>query len=121
MLAPEVKEFRILNLARLNKIINVWWPVIVGDVAVADRVVATDKVRAAIHDIRRQYGLDVPTPKEPPLGSTPDKPLHVTAVPGTIDWDAIPDDLAEEFLALNARIVALQHCRPTTRKRRAGS
>ncbi len=28
--------------------------------------------------------------------------------PSQIDWDALPEDLAEEFLALNARIVALQ-------------
>jgi len=106
--APEVDRFRMLNLGRLNKIIQVWWPLMVGDVAVGDRAVATDKVRAAIHDIRQLYGLDLPAPKEPPPGSTSDKPLHVTAVPGQIDWDAIPDDLAEELLALNAKLVALQ-------------
>ena len=51
-MAPEVKEFRILNLARLNMIIDIWRPIMVGDAAVADRAVATDKVLAAIHDIR---------------------------------------------------------------------
>ena len=71
-------------------------------------ILATDKVRAVIHDIRQLCGLDVPIPKEPPLSSTPDKPLHVSAVPGRIDWDAIPEDLAEEFLAVNAKILALQ-------------
>ena len=64
--------------------------------------------RAAIHDIRQLYGLDLPTPIEPPPGSTPDKPLHVSAVPGTIDWDAIPEDLADRFLAIHDEIVALQ-------------
>lgn len=33
---------------------------------------------------------------------------QVSAVPGEIDWDAIPLDLADRFLALNAEIVALQ-------------
>ena len=33
---------------------------------------------------------------------------QVSAVPGQIDWDAIPDDLAEELLALNGKIIALQ-------------
>jgi len=79
-----------------------------GDTTVADRAVATDKVRGAIHDIRQLYGLDMPVPNEPPPGSTPDKPLHVTAVPGQIDWEAIPEDLAERFLALNAELKALQ-------------
>ena len=73
---------------------------------IALKAVATDKVRAAIHDIRQLNGLDVP--KEPLPGSTPDKPLHVSAVHGEIDWDNLPEDIAEEFLALNARIVALQ-------------
>ena len=34
--APEVIRFRKLNLERLNKIIQVWWPILVGDVTVAD-------------------------------------------------------------------------------------
>ena len=42
-MAPEVKEIRILNLARLNKIINIWWPIMVGDVAVA--VPVADRTR----------------------------------------------------------------------------
>ena len=33
---------------------------------------------------------------------------QVSTVAGEIDWDAIPLDLAERFLALNAEIVALQ-------------
>ena len=52
--------------------------------------------------------MDVPPPKEPPPGSTPDKPLYVSAVPGEINWDAIPDDIVEEIVALNAKILALQ-------------
>ena len=46
--------------------------------------------------------------KEAAPGSTPARPLHVSAVPGEIDWDAIPEDFAERFLALNAELVALQ-------------
>ena len=37
----------------------------VGDRTIADRAVATDRIRGAIHDIRQLYGLDVPIPKEP--------------------------------------------------------
>ena len=49
-----------------------------------------------------------PTEK-PELGSALN-PVHVAAAvaPGTIDWDAIPDDLADRFLALHAELVALQ-------------
>lgn len=47
-------------------------------------------------------------PQEKPLpGSSPATPLHI-ALPGQIDWDAIPDDLADRFLALNAELLALQ-------------
>lgn len=47
-------------------------------------------------------------PQEKPLlGSSPAAPLHI-ALPGQIDWNAIPDDLADRFLALNAELVALQ-------------
>lgn len=106
--APEVHRFRKLNLGRLNKILQVWWPLMVGDTGVADRAVATDKVRGAIHDIRRLYGLDLPPPKEPLPGSTPDKPLHVSAVPGQIDWSAIPDDLSDRFIEIHEELVALQ-------------
>ena len=106
--APEVGKFRKLNLGRLNKILKVWWPLMVGDVSVADRAVATDKVRGVIHDICRLYRLDVPAPKEPMPGSTPDNPLHVSASQGGIDWDAVPWELAERFLALNDELLALQ-------------
>lgn len=106
--APEVHRFRKLNLGRLNTILRTWWPVMVGDASVADRAVATDKIRGVIHDIRQMYRLDVPAPKDPTPGSTPDNPLHVSASPGQIDWDAIPWELAERFLALNDELVALQ-------------
>ena len=98
--APEAGRFRKLNLGRLNEIVRIWWPMMVGD-----RAVATDKVRAAIHDILQLYGLDVP--KEPLPGSMPDKPFHVSAVPGQINWDNMPWDLAERFLALNDELLAL--------------
>ena len=50
---------------------------------------------------------EVWAPKKEPLpGSSPATPLHVA--PGQIDWDTIPLDLAEEFLAVHAKIVALQ-------------
>ena len=50
---------------------------------------------------------DVWAPKRDPIpGSSPATPLYVA--PGQIDWDAIPEDLAERFLAINAEIVALQ-------------
>ena len=94
-----------MNLGRLNKIVQVCWPMMVGEGSVGDKAVATDKVLAATHDIRKLFGLDV---KEAAPGSTPARPLHVSAVPGEIDWDAIPEDLAERFLALNAELVALQ-------------
>ena len=106
--APEVHRFRKLNLGRLNTILRTWWPVMVGDASIADRAVATDKIRGVIHDIRQLYRLDVPAPKEPMPGSTPDNPLHVSASPGQIDWDAIPWELAERFLALNDELLALQ-------------
>lgn len=106
--APEVHKFRKLNLGRLNPILRTWWPLMVGDRTIADRAVATDRIRGAIHDIRQLYGLDVPIPKEPTPGSTRDNSLHVSAVPGQIDWDAIPDDLAEEFLAFNDKLLARQ-------------
>ena len=44
--------------------------------------------------------------KEIVPGSSPKAPLYVA--PGHIDWDAIPEDLAERFLAVHAEIVALQ-------------
>ncbi|MDA1129631.1 MAG: hypothetical protein O2913_13195 [Chloroflexi bacterium] len=107
--APEVGKFRKLNLGRLNKIIQVWWPLMLDeDASVADRSVATDKVRGAVHDIRQLYRLDVPAPREPILGSTPDNPLHVSASQGEIDWDAVPWELADRFLAINDELVALQ-------------
>jgi hypothetical protein len=83
--APEVHKFRKLNLGRLNPILRTWWPLMVGDRTIADRAVATDRIRGAIHDIRQLYGLDVPIPKEPTPGSTRDNSLHVSAVPGQID------------------------------------
>ena len=46
-------------------------------------------------------------PTEKPQLGTAQNPIHV-ALPGTIDWDAIPDDLADRFLALNAELLALQ-------------
>ena len=64
-----------------------------------------DRVMKALERRAKMLGLDH---KEPPPGSTPDKPLHVSAAPGQIDWDNLPDDLAEEFLAVHAKIVALQ-------------
>ena len=51
---------------------------------------------------------DMWKPQEKPLpGSSPTTPLHI-ALPGQIDWDAVPDDLADRFLALNAELLALQ-------------
>ena len=44
--------------------------------------------------------------KEVIPGSSPKAPLYVA--PGHIDWDAIPEDLAERFLTVHAEIVALQ-------------
>ena len=81
---------------------------------------ATDDVEEALH--RRAKSGNVPAAKiwlegmrpeiwrlqeKPLLGSSPATPFHV-ALPGQIDWDAIPDDLADRFLALNAELLALQ-------------
>ncbi len=65
-----------------------------------------DRRLAALERRAKMLGLD----KRPEglLGSTPENPVYVAPVPGTIDWDAIPDDLADRFLALNAELVALQ-------------
>jgi hypothetical protein len=41
-----------------------------------------------------------------PPGSSRDKPVSVA--PGQIDWDNVPLDLAERFLALNDELVAVQ-------------
>ena len=37
--------------------------------------------------------------KEPLPGSSPATPLHVA--PGVIDWDRLPEELSEEFLAVH--------------------
>ena len=79
--APEVSRFRKLNLERLNTILRTWWPIMIGDVSVGDRAVASDKIRGVIHDICRLYRLDVPAPKEPMPGSTRDNPFSLTGTP----------------------------------------
>jgi len=43
---------------------------------------------------------------DPLPGSSPATPLYIA--PGQIDWDNLPDDLADELLAVHAKIVALQ-------------
>lgn len=46
-------------------------------------------------------------PKEwKPPGSSPDNPVYIA--PGQIDWDHVPIELAERFLALNAELKAAQ-------------
>ena len=55
--------------------------------------------------LRPQAGWQTRVGEKPPSHMSP---LQVPATPGEIDWDAISEDLAEEFLALNARLVALQ-------------
>ena len=49
-------------------------------------------------------GLDKPQDSLP--GSSPETPLYLA--PGQIDWDALPENLAEEFLEWNAKVLALQ-------------
>lgn len=50
---------------------------------------------------------DVWAPKKEVLpGSSPATPLYVA--PGQIDWDAIPDDLAQRYLDLHNEILVLQ-------------
>ncbi len=81
---------------------------------------ATDEVEESLFESARSGNVpasikwletmrpEVWKPQEKPLpGSSPQTPMHI-ALPGTIDWDAIPDDLADRFLALNAELVALQ-------------
>ena len=63
-----------------------------------------DRVMKALERRAKLLGLDK-APEGTP-GSSPDNPLYV--VPGEIDWSAIPDELADELLALNAKILALQ-------------
>ena len=71
-----------------------------GQAAVSGNVVAAKHFL----EVKRP---DVWAPKKEPVpGSSPQTPLYVA--PGNINWDAIPDDLADELLALNAKIVALQ-------------
>ena len=63
-----------------------------------------DRVMRAMERRAKLLGLDVPPLGLP--GSAPATPLHIA--PGQIDWDAIPEELAEKFLAVHAEIVALQ-------------
>ena len=45
-------------------------------------------------------------PKDPVTGNSPATPLYIA--PGSIDWDAIPEDLADRFIAIHDELVALQ-------------
>ena len=85
--APEVGKFRKLNLVRLNKILQVWWPVMETGVTEVDgetithsfddRLKATDRVLRTIADIRSLFGLDM---AKPVPGSSPESPMHVAPV-----------------------------------------
>ena len=44
--------------------------------------------------------------KDPLPGSSPATPLYIA--PGQIDWDNLPEELADKLLAVHAEIVALQ-------------
>ncbi len=82
---------------------------------------ATDHVESALHTAavggdaaamkhwlhykRPDDWADKPKGWEPP-GSSPENPVYIA--PGQIDWDNVPDHLAERFLALNAELKALQ-------------
>jgi hypothetical protein len=54
------------------------------------------------HKLKEEFGEE----EKPLPGSSPATPLYVA--PGHIDWDAIPDDLADEFLEVHRKILALQ-------------
>lgn len=85
--APEVHKFRKLNLGRLNKVLQVWWPVMATGVTEVDgetiihsfddRLKATDRVLRVITDLRSLYGLDLAKPLP---GSSPENPMHVAPV-----------------------------------------
>ena len=63
-----------------------------------------DRVMRAMERRAKLLGLDVPPLGLP--GSTPATPLYIA--PGQIDWDNLPEDLADKLLAVHAEIVALQ-------------
>ena len=66
---------------------EVWW----------DRIMKSLERRAKL------LGLDH---KDTMPGSSPATPLY--DAPGHIDWDNLPEDLAEEFISINERILAAQ-------------
>ena len=106
--APEANEFRKLNLERLNKIIQVWWPVMVTAVTDADgetvihniddRLKATDRILRAIAHLRSLYGLDIAKPLP---GSSPENPLHTAPVMEDIELTA---EQVEVLIALDPQL-----------------
>ncbi len=82
---------------------------------------ATDQVEESLFESARSGNvpaavkwLEVKRPEvwkeqeRPQPGSSPATPLHIALPPGEIDWDIVPDDLADRFLALHEELLALQ-------------